>query len=87
MAPAVPREEAPRGPAPAAATASTGTPELVLKRADYEKIRKYFDQAVESQKRVDDALGGYKKTLKDLGEALDSAKPLPPKAPPPPAKP
>ena len=78
-------ESAP-GAEPAQAEGPPPGPErLVLSREDYEKIRRALEQALESQKQVDEAMARYRGYLKELDERLGTAQPLP--APPPPEPP
>ena len=43
---------------------------LTLRKADYDKIRKFYNKVLESQGELDKSLSSYKKELEALGEVL-----------------
>ena len=43
---------------------------LTLRKADYDKIQKFYKKVLESQGELDKSLGNYKKELEALGEVL-----------------
>ncbi len=62
----------------AVASASQGMPEkgeVVLKRSDFNRIKDYYQRALESQAALDQTLKTNQDRLNELGELLDSAKP------------
>jgi len=43
---------------------------LTLRKADYDKIQKFYNKVLESQGELDKSLSSYKKELEALGEVL-----------------
>jgi len=54
-----------------AMAAPTGS--VLIKKADYQKIKEYYRRTLRSQELLGNAFSGYKEDLKDLGDILENA--------------
>jgi len=54
-----------------AMAAPTGS--VLIKKADYQKIKEYYRRTLRSQELLENAFSGYKEDLKDLGDILENA--------------